>query len=43
VPDAAVVIRTFDPTGQAAEHNRRLALPLAAKLETWAALGFFGL
>jgi hypothetical protein len=43
VPDAAVVIRTFDPTGHAAEHNQRLALPLAAKLETWAALGFFGL
>lgn len=42
-PDAAVVIRTFDPTGHAAEHNQRLALPLTAKLETWAALGFFGL
>ena len=43
VPDAAVVVRTFDTTGHAAEQNQRLALPLAAKLKTWAALGFFGL
>lgn len=43
VPDAAVVVRTFDTTGHAAEHNQRLAQPLAAKLEMWAALGFFGL
>ena len=43
VPDAVVVVRTFDATGKVAEHNQRLALPLAAKLETWAPLGFFGL
>jgi hypothetical protein len=43
VPDATVVVRTFDATGYAAEHNQRLALPVASKLKTWAALAFFGL
>ena len=43
VPDATVVVRRFEAEGQAAEHNQRLALPNAAKLETWAPLGFFGL
>jgi len=43
VPDATVVVHRFEAREQAVEQNHRLALPNAAKLETWAALGFFGL
>jgi hypothetical protein len=43
VADASVVVRRFDSTGHSPEHNQGLARPLAAKLETWTALGFFGL
>ena len=43
VPDATVVVRQFEPTGGVPEQNQRLALPLASRLQTWSALGFFGL
>lgn len=43
VPDATVVVHRFEANGRVLEQNRRLALPLASKLQAWAALGFFGL
>ncbi|OFW03249.1 MAG: hypothetical protein A3H96_19300 [Acidobacteria bacterium RIFCSPLOWO2_02_FULL_67_36] len=43
VPDATVVVRRFEARERVPEQNQRLALPLASKLQTWAALGFFGL
>ena len=43
VPDATVVVRQFEVTGGVPEQNRQLALPLASRLQTWSALGFFGL
>jgi hypothetical protein len=43
VPDPTVVVRQFELTGSVPEQNQHLALPFASKLETWNALGFFGL
>ena len=43
VPDATPRVRRFGIEGRVVEQNQRLALPLATKLKTWAALGFFGL
>ena len=43
VPDATVVVRQFEPTGGVPEQNQHLAVLFASRLETWSALGFFGL
>jgi uncharacterized membrane protein len=43
VPEATVVVRRFELTGGVPEQNQQLALPLASRLQTWSALGFFGL
>ena len=43
VPDATVVVRQFELTGSVPEQNQHLALPFASRLQTWNALGFFGL
>lgn len=43
VPDATVVVRQFEPAGGGTEQNQHLALPIASSLQTWSALGFFGL
>ena len=42
VPHATVVVREFELTG-APGQNKQLALPFASRLQTWSALGFFGL
>ena len=41
--NATVQVRRFEAGGRVPEHNQRLARPLASKLQTWLALGFFGL
>jgi len=43
VPDATVVVRQFELTGDVPEQNQRLALPFVSRLQTWSTLGFFGL
>ena len=44
VPDATVVVRRqFGLMEGVPAQNQQLAVPLAARLQTWSALGFFGL
>ena len=43
VPDATVVVRQFGLMEGVPAQNQQLAVPLAARLQTWSALGFFGL
>ncbi len=43
VPNPTVAVRRFEPTGDVPDQNHGLALPLASRLQTWSALGFFGL
>ena len=43
VPDATVVVRQSGRMEGVPAQNQQLALPLAGRLQTWSALGFFGL
>lgn len=43
VPGATVTVRRFTPEAAGSGDNEHLARPLAQTLETWRALGFFGL
>jgi hypothetical protein len=43
VRGATVDMRRFEPRQGAPEQNRRLAQPLASRLQSWAAFAFFGL
>jgi len=43
VPDSAAVVRPFAPGGRTVDRNLELAKPLAAHLQAWTSLAFFGL